>query len=75
VHAQARAVDLGDVHGMQPDRVRAVRRARAEDAGERVGGVAARVDLLDLPVGARRWSDRTEEVARPAVAVTPSPGS
>ena len=43
-HAHARAVNLENRDPVQPDRVRPVRRARAEHALKRVGGVSPRMD-------------------------------
>ena len=47
-HADPRALDRHDLHRVQADRVRAIGRARVEDALQRVGRIVARVHAQDV---------------------------
>ena len=49
--AQTQAGDLAHGHAMQPQRVRAILRARREHAGERIARVVAGTDLERVAVG------------------------
>jgi hypothetical protein len=56
-HPDSSTVDGGDLHTVQADRIRAVRRARAEDALLRPGRVPSRVHTQNVAASAIEPSD------------------
>src|SRR5262245_15952963 len=64
-HLHPSTFDRRDLHPVEADRIRAVRRARAEDALPRPGAVPARVYAQDVAAGAIEPGDDDERVAGP----------
>src|SRR5262245_23853233 len=64
-HLHSSALDGGDLHAVEADGIRAVRRARTEDALLCPGGVPARVHAQDIAPSAIEPGDDDDLIAGP----------